>query len=226
MKYRDHLLLRIKPTSAAIELRHMKASFSWAEEKAGIRYVYSNPFRQKGLMPSAPKSPIPKCLSPEEKQKFLDAIHEDKYKLVFKFFLLTGCRRGEATKLEWDDIDLNDMVITFWQTKSGRDRVIPINLELMQVIHALDRSQKKPFPYHPDWISHLFKRFLRVAGIDKPFSLHSLRHTCGSDMARKGIPVNQIKDFLGHSSLEVTQIYLHSLPEDLRNAADALSCLG
>jgi len=225
-RYRDHLLKQIKPTSVAIEFRHLKAAFSWAAEQVGTRYIYRNPFRQKGLIPSSPKSSKPLCLSPEEKQRFLDVIDEDRYKHLFKFFLLTGCRRSEAVRLEWEDIELTNNKIIFRKTKSGKDRVVYIGLELMQTLKALNRSQLKPFPYHPDWITHLFKRYLRAVGIEKDFHLHCLRHTAASDLARKGFPLTHIKEFLGHSSIKVTEIYTHALPEEMRNMAESLTCLG
>jgi len=226
LKYRDHLLQKVKPSSAAIELRHLKAAFAWAEEKTGEHYVYSNPFRQRGLIPSVTRSGKPLCLSPQEKQRFLDIIDEERYLHLFQFFLLTGCRRSEAVKLEWDDIDLTNNTVTFRQTKNGRDRVVHIGIELMQTIIALDRSQPKPFPYHPDWLTHLFKKYLKLAGIEKELHLHCLRHTAVSDLARKGFPLTQIKEFLGHSSVRVTELYAHALPEEMQNMADSLSCLG
>ncbi|MBU0518092.1 site-specific integrase [bacterium] len=157
---------------------------------------------------------------------FFAAIDNEDYKLLFQFLLLTGCRRGEAIKLAWDDIDLENKKIVFRQTKSGNDRVIPISLELMQIVMALDRIKSKPFPYHPDWLTHLFKKYLKRSGIEKDFHLHCLRHTAATDLVRQRIPLTQIKDFLGHSSVKVTEIYTHSLPEDLQQVAEALTCVG
>jgi integrase len=225
-RYRDHKLQQIKPASVAIEFRTLKAAFSWAVEKPGIKYLRKNPFKQKGLIPSSKDRKIPLCFSPEEKRRFLDAIDVPEHKLLFQFLLLTGCRRSEATQLEWDDIDLAQKQIVFRKTKSGKDRVAPISVELWQVIMALDRSKPRPFPYHPDWLTHLFKRHLRAAGIEKDFHLHRLRNTAASDLVRKRIPLTQIKEFLGHSSVKVTEIYTHALPEDLREVAEALTCAG
>lgn len=225
-RYRDHKLQQLQPTSVAIEFRHLKGAFSWAVEKPGPKYLRNNPFKQKGLIPPSKKPTTPPCLSPEEKKQFLNAISETDHKLLFQFLLLTGCRRSEAICLHWEDIDLAQKKIVFRKTKSGKDRVLPISLELMQVIMALDRSKARPFPYHPDWLTHLFKKYLHRAGIEKDFHLHCLRHTAATDLVRRRIALTQIKDFLGHSSVKVTEIYTHSLPEDLREVAEVLTCVG
>jgi len=225
-RYRDHKLTYLKPTSVAIELRHLKAAFSWAVEKPGTKYLRANPFKQRGLIPSSVKPSVPPCLSPDEKQRFFDAIDDPEHKLMFQFMLLTGCRRGEVVKLCWEDFDLQKHLLIFQKTKSGQDRVIPISLELMQILVNLDRSKPKPFPYHPDWLTHLFKKYLRGSGIEKDFHLHCLRHTAATDLLRQRVPLIQIKEFLGHSSVKVTEIYTHALPEDMRQLAEALTCVG
>ena len=96
----------------------------------------------------------------------------------------------------------------------------------MQIILQLDRSRSRPFDYGPDWVSRLFKRYLVKSGIQKDLHLHCLRHTAASDLVRQGVHLRKIQKFLGHSSLKMTEIYTHVLPEDLREVADALSCVG
>ena len=226
LRYRDFKLESVKPASASVELRSLRAAFSWAVEKPGVKYLYSNPFSQKGLIPKAEGRTVPLILTPDEKARFFSAIDDPEHKRLFQFILLTGCRRSEVANLQWSDIDLEQKRVTFRKTKTKKDRTLPVNLELMQIILALDRSQPKPFRYGPDWISHLFKRYLRQAQIEKDLHLHCLRHTAASDLVRKGVHLTKIQKFLGHSSVKVTELYTHVLPEDLREVAEALTCLG
>jgi len=195
-------------------------------KKPGAKYLYANPFKQKGLIPTPQNKTLPSIFSPEEKARFLEAISDEDHRRLFRFFLLTACRRSEAVNLTWADIDLAGKQITFRRTKTKRDRVIPINLELMQVVLTLDRSRPQPFNYGAGWISHLFRRYLQKTGIARPMSLHGLRHTCASDMVRAGVHLTKIQKFLGHTSVKTTEIYTHVLPEDLREAAEVLSCVG
>ncbi|TKJ41162.1 hypothetical protein CEE37_05710 [candidate division LCP-89 bacterium B3_LCP] len=71
-----------------------------------------------------------------------------------------------------------------------------------------------------------FKRYLVKSGIEKDLHLHNLRHTAASDLVRNGVHLTKIQKFLGHSSVKVTEIYTHVLPEDLREVAEALTCAG
>ncbi len=225
-EYKEYKLERVNSTSASIELRAIRAAFNWAVEKAGIKYLYYNPFAQKHLIPSAKKNEYPLCMSPEEKLQFLDAIAVQEHKNLFMFYLLTGCRRSEALKLEWADINLKERRITFRHTKTKRDRTIPMNLELMQVVIALEKSKARPFEYSPSWVSHLFRKYLKKSEIKKEFHLHCLRHTCASDMVRQNIHLSKIAKLLGHTSTKTTEIYTHIVVEDLREAVDTLSCVG
>lgn len=225
-RYRDYKLETIKPASASIELRAIRAAFNWAVEKPGAKYLYANPFKQKGLIPTPQGRKAPPDFQPGREARFLGVVKDEDHRRLFQFFLLSAARRSRALNLTWPDIDLSGKQITFRRTKTKRDRVIPINLELMQVVLSLDRSQPKPFNYAADWITHLFRRYLQKAAITRPMSLHGLRHTCASDMVRAGVHLTKIKDFLGHTSVKTTEIYTHVLPEDLREAAEALTCVG
>lgn len=144
----------------------------------------------------------------------------------FKFLLLTGCRRGEAFNLQWTDIDLDEKQISFRKTKAKVDRRIPIELELLQVIMAFDRKQPKPFNYTAGWVTRLFGRYRDKVGIRKDLHLHSLRHTSATDLLRKGFHLKQIAEFLGHTNTNTTEIYTWVLSEDLRELAEAVTCVG
>ncbi|TKJ36920.1 hypothetical protein CEE37_14490 [candidate division LCP-89 bacterium B3_LCP] len=53
-------------------------------------------------------------------------------------------------------------------------------------------SKPKPFNYGPYWITNLFRRYREVAGLNKRFHLHCLRHTAASDLVRQGIHMKKI----------------------------------
>jgi len=226
LRYRNYKLETVKPATASIELRSIRAALNWALQKPGVKYLRSNPFMQKGMVPIVDERRMPTFLMPSEKASFLAVIDRNDHRQLFQFLLLTGCRRGEVINLAWADIDLEQRCITFRKTKTRRDRSVPITLELMQIVMALDRTQPKPFNYGVDWVSHLFKHYLKRAGIERDLHLHCLRHTAATDLVRAGIHLEKIKEFLGHSNVKMTEVYTHILPEDLREAAEALTCLG
>ncbi|MBU0519597.1 site-specific integrase, partial [bacterium] len=227
LRYRNYLLESVKPATASIRLRAIRTAFGWACEKPGVKYLKSNPFKQKGLIPSDNTQRAPLCLTQDEKIRFLNVISEDpEHEKVFRFMLLSGVRRAEVIGLDWSDIDLESKVINIQQTKTHKVRKIPITIELWQLLSSIERSKPKPFEYSPDWLSALFRRYAGKAGLRPELHLHSLRHTVATDLVNQGVPIHQVKDFMGHSKITTTQIYLHSVDDDLRRVAERLTCLG
>ena len=226
LEYRNHKLATVKPASASIELRPIRTAFNCAKQKPGKKYLIRNPFAQSGMIPRVEGQKIPLCLSPDEKARFFAAIDDVNHERLFKFMLLTGCRRGEAVILAWQDVDLEQRQLTFRRTKTKIDRSIPINLELMPVILALDRSSQKIFNYAPGSVSRLFNRYRKKAELRQELHLHCLKHTAASDLVRQGIHLTKIQKFQGHTNVKTTEIYTHVLPQDLREVAEALGCSG
>jgi len=225
-RYRRYKDQTVKPASASIELRSIRAAFNWAVEKPGSKLLRQNPFAKRGIIPTVENENIPLCLSPSEKEQFLRAVDDEEHLKLFKFFILTGCRRGEAVNLQWVDIDLEEKKITFRKTKTKKDRSIPISLELMQVIMSLNRTKPKPFNYISGSVSRIFRIYRRKAGLRNELHLHCLRHTTASDLVRNGLHLKQIAEYLGHTNTNTTQIYTHVVLDDLRNVAEALTCVG
>src|SRR5687768_2641619 len=58
-------------------------------------------------------------------------------------------------------------------------------------------------------VRKLVAKYLHLAGIKKKASCHSLRHTFATAKAQQGISAYRLKEWLGHQSLETTQIYIH-----------------
>lgn len=68
---------------------------------------------------------------------------------------------------------------------------------------------------HARNVSKSLKRLLRIAGIDKPVTMHTLRHTFGSVMIRRGVGVEVVSKLMGHSNVSITySIYIHSIQEE------------
>ncbi|TKJ41168.1 hypothetical protein CEE37_05750 [candidate division LCP-89 bacterium B3_LCP] len=226
LRFRDYLLEHVKASTASIRLRAIRSAFGWAFDKPGQKYLRINPFAQKRIIPTPEKPKLPLCIPPDEKARFFEAINDNDHLQLFKFFALTGCRRSDALNLKWSDIDYEKHQITIRQSKTGNSIIIPINLELMQVLKSLDQCKPKPFNYSGSWITHLFQRYRKAAGLSSRYHLHCMRHTAAVDMIRKGVHLKKVSQMLGHSSIMTTEIYSRMLPEDLRDAAEALTCMG
>ena len=72
-------------------------------------------------------------------------------------------------------------------------------------------------------VKKIVEKYRLAVGITKHISAHSLRHTFGTYKAQKGVSAFQIKEWLGHSSVATTQIYVHLGQEEAKKAMEATS---
>ncbi len=70
-------------------------------------------------------------------------------------------------------------------------------------------------------VTHRFQDLLAEHGLPRR-RFHDLRHSCGSLLAAQGVPLHEVQAILGHAQLSTTMIYVHSIPEGMRKAADQM----
>jgi integrase len=137
--------------------------------------------------------------------------------LCLSIFLVdTGCRLGEAIGLKWSDI--SNHRVTFWITKSGRSRTVPLTERACGVICAQKEHQRGPFRHIAQ---HKFRAIWNEAKAetgfcnDKDLVPHALRHTCASRLVQGGIDIRRVQMWLGHQTLQMTMRYAHLATTDL-----------
>jgi integrase len=138
----------------------------------------------------------------------------------------TGLRRGELWNLTWKDIDLRKKMLTVKGkgAKSGQTRHIPLNSVALDVLKT-HRGDAVPMPNVPVFGNAEFRKAFNAL-LDKAkiqsFRFHDTRHTFASKLVMAGVPLNTVRELLGHGSIEMTLIYAHLAPENLRAAVDAI----
>lgn len=132
--------------------------------------------------------------------------------LIAKICLATGCRWGEAQSLH--DKHVKNSRITFTDTKSGKNRTVPISPALEKEIHA--HGKGKLFTNSEE----TFRRTLRQCSFEIPAgqATHILRHTFASHFMINGGNILTLQKILGHSSITVTMRYSHLAPDHLEDA--------
>jgi integrase len=82
-------------------------------------------------------------------------------------------------------------------------------------------SPVQPFPISMFQAENSWKSTRKKMGLEKDtqFVLHALRHTCASRLVNKGIDLYVVKEWLGHSTIQVTEKYAHLAPGKLAHAA-------
>ncbi len=200
--------------------------------KAALNYVWRD-----GLVPSDEawrkvkpfhNVDIPKIryLELVECQRLINACDPDFRKLVHAA-LLTGCRYGELTKLKVDDFDSTNKSIFIRETKNGKPRYIPLTEEGVVFFDSITFGVQRGnliFMRNDgaEWsASHQSRRLkdaCKKVGIEPTISFHILRHTYGSLLASRGVPLQVIAELLGHSDTRVTsKHYAHLMPSFVAN---------
>lgn len=153
----------------------------------------------------------------------------DLYPLV-GFLLNTGCRKGECIAAErtwWDrEAGLIRIPVTeYWRPKSKRPREVPVSSSLDQVLREMPAHDTWLFPsllggrfaYFPD---KQFQHVREAAGlVGGP---HTCRHTFASLFLRACPDLFLLAKVMGHSTLKVTELYSHLLPDHLERARNAV----
>jgi integrase len=126
--------------------------------------------------------------------------------------LNTGLRRGEVFNLTWDHVNFQTRILTVdgKGTKTGQTRHMPLNDEALAVLRAW-RAQSMSggfvFPGKKgsrlDNVRKSWAGVLHEAGITG-FRWHDLRHDFASKLAMAGVPLNTVRDLLGHSTMTMT----------------------
>ncbi|MBF0611749.1 MAG: site-specific integrase [Magnetococcales bacterium] len=148
--------------------------------------------------------------------------------------LNTGCRLNELLGLEWRRVDMERRIFFLSEehTKSARRRSIPLNNQALLALSNRVAYHKQHCPESPWVFCHKdgtrlmavkksFAAACEAAGIED-FHIHDLRHTCAAWLVTKGVPLPQIRDLLGHSSVTMTERYAHLAPETVRAAVSRL----
>lgn len=149
------------------------------------------------------------------------------HELLCMFLLDTGARIGEALALKWGDIHKG--VATFWLSKSGRSRSVPLTERAAEaLVSARAHGTTGPFSKIP---YANFKYNWNQARKENRFSddphmvPHILRHTCASRLVQAGIDLRRVQTFLGHQTIQMTLRYAHLATNDLDQCATALNAI-
>jgi site-specific recombinase XerD len=140
--------------------------------------------------------------------------------------LQTGARLGEALSIRIGEIDRINMEVPIIG-KGRKPRNLYLSKDTLFWIDKYLELRKDQTAYlfvtlngKSKWsqtdVGRSFRRYRRLSGITKPFVLHTLRHTAATQLALKGVPMNQIQKILGHSRLETTiRYYIGAVEKDV-----------
>lgn len=153
----------------------------------------------------------------------------------------TGLRRKELVQLNWHHIDLDNREIRVTDTKNGRERTVIIFDKVNETLKAWHKkngepdtgfvfpspksTKKQPIGLPGDYVSKVFKGYVKKTSLKKGIHFHGLRHSCATYMIRQGFDVTMVKEMLGHRSIEVTMRYVSLAVKDRMNRAKELGLI-
>jgi integrase len=193
-----------------------------------------------------PRSPLTKkveeerdrVLSDEEISKISAALSSNPdwadALFFFRIGLITAGRMAEIRRMKWDESSERFGSIKLYSSKTKKWRTIkvPAAVELIAERRKEGMGSGTHVLLRPDnWLRDVLCQASENVGIPYGQNVpggwcpHDLRHTCLTNLAMAGVPINGIKEFAGHSSIVETQRYLKLMPESVDNAARTTSRL-
>jgi integrase len=157
-----------------------------------------------------------------------------------RFIALTGCRRGEATKLRWRHIEDGRIVLPPREHKAGKrtgkPRIIALGTAAQAVIARQQQGGPEDYVFTPGRgeggsisLSRVWTKVRREAGLPAKLTLHGLRHSTASHMAMAGAEASEIMAVMGHSQLSTVIRYVHfarDVRSTLAQKAEAMAVAG
>lgn len=178
---------------------------------------------------------LPEVLTREEVSSIIGSCFNIKHKAMLMVVYSSGLRVSEAAALKMQHIDSKNMRLFVEGGKGGKDRYTLLSETCLDVLREY---WKKYRPKHPegwlflgtynvshitlDGIEYAFNEAAKRANITKNVSIHSLRHAFSTHLLEDGATLLQVKELLGHSSIQSTTIYLHlaNLTSNIKSPLD------
>lgn len=152
-------------------------------------------------------------------------------KVMLGIFYGCGLRRNEGVQLDVSDIDFKGQIVYVRKGKNYKERYVPANeMTLQHIRDYLDHSRTflmtrskipallvsdKGYRIRGESLLIRLRKLAQTARIGKQIGLHTLRHSIATHLLHSGMELKHIAKFLGHDSLESTQIYTHVKYEKL-----------
>jgi len=203
---------------------------------SALRFLYETTLGKGWVIDKIPYpktvKALPHVLDKNDVWKIIEATVNLRQKAMLMVTYSAGLRASETARLRITDIDSTRMMIRVEQGKGNKDRytlLSQIALEALREYWKEYRPKVWLFPgQNPEnyvsvsYIQVGFKRAKTKAGISKPASCHTLRHSFATHLLEAGVDLHTIQVLLGHSSIRTTTIYLHVSKKNLAKIVSPL----
>jgi integrase/recombinase XerD len=156
---------------------------------------------------------LPRVIDGEFIKERLSKIENLKHKAILTITYSVGLRVSEIVNLKIEDIDSKRMLVHIKNAKGRKDRVVPLSqnvLNLLREYFKQCRPNEYLFngqtsnKYSIGSCQQIYKKYIESSG-----HIHTLRHSCATNLLENGTDLKIIQKILGHSSVKTTEIYTH-----------------
>lgn len=187
-----------------------------------VRYYYKDvlgdAYRVKFIERPRYEKKLPMVLSEEEIASLLRSVDNLKHRSILMLIYSAGLRLSELIGLERQDLAVERSQLIVRSGKGSKDRITLLSRKALASLEEyLTTYKPKRYlfegpdggPYSPRSVQAIFHRAREKAGITKPATVHTLRHSFATHLLEKGTDLRYIQALLGHSSSKTTEIYTH-----------------
>jgi site-specific recombinase XerD len=212
---------------------------------SGIKFLYEQTLHKEwrvlDLARPRPEKKLPVVLSVDEVRLILGCLYHPTYRVCLSTIYMCGLRLSEGIHLQVQDVDGERMMLHVRHGKGAKDRYVPLpqsGLEMLRRYWATHR--------HPVWlfptptakmvspalatkpigaasVQKTFKAALRKSGVQKPATVHTLRHSYATHLLEADVSLRVIQSYLGHSDIRTTMIYTHLTPKTEDRACETMN---
>jgi integrase/recombinase XerD len=207
----------LAPSTVATRLRLLQGFFAFLHDQGAIAQSPIRLPRHHILVPQD----LPRPMAEDEVVAFFRVIDAVRDRTMFLLMLRCGLRVSEVSSLSWAALDFAQGTIRIDNSKGHVDRVVYLAPDVAKALQQWQRMQdavpryvfpsriarKGGLPLSARQIQNCMTRYLRLAGITKAYSPHSLRHTFATQLLNAGASLEVVKELMGHRSLDVTLRY-------------------
>lgn len=205
------------------KIKDGKISFSAQKSIIGaiklfFRYIHNRQIQINYIYPDRSEYKLPKVLSQEDIKLLIGGILNIKHKAIISTIYSGGLRISELLNLKITDIDSKRMMIRIENSKGNKDREVMLSENLLILLREYYKSYKPKVyifegqsggKYSTRSAEKVFKEALLRVKINKPASLHTLRHSYATHLIEQGTDIRIVQELLGHKNIKTTQMYTH-----------------
>lgn len=204
----------LKPISIRTRIRSLAAFLRFAMEDGLVRpEVFS-----KRIIIKVPDT-LPRAIGLDDVEKILSVIDKVRDKAMILVLLRTGMRIGELLSTRLQDVHLKERRIEIFEAHKNRvGRVVYLSDDARDALSNWlgKRKNRTEFVFYGHGNKALsysaarmvFVKYVKRAGLShKGYTPHCLRHTNASELLNAGMPLECLKELLGHSTVEMTRRY-------------------